>query len=514
MWKHFALTECAAHCVDKDAKLAERLICVESWYEVNAIMPPLVVRPTVLAGFSQIDFEHFHWKEVKGPLSLREQAEHAVLNALQLGKPPNEDMITPEHDWYGKADLDALFHQFDLCQKYSMIIFNLRSCYRVAFLETRKSQDTRWLYCAVQTIKAVATFTSFIRTRATYASLLKLDVMQHFRFDRFLPFTVIEYSEFVEKRTAMRELLVALDKERRDQEDYDDETRMRDDNDDEAVDDLMDAITAFECISAVLERLVRWTGNKEDLMQTFEHSTALCWYWGADSMEMMNRFDVEVPLLKVYYERFVYYLTEFIRKCLNAMCTYYKRLIVSSKHIAGNVTLVSQGDILHELIHHGYVLPQPVAWTTGYGQFGYVLPSQDILNEHVCTRSCTTYPRVVDDRNRLQRSSCGHRMGDHFVRVHVHMPNYSWNRVMCSACENHVPAYALPHLNSVQGSSPKEEYDEKGCITKCEAGSSSSKQEEKFDEKEWIKKCDAFENESSSDEEQSPRKKKNIFTRL
>ena len=152
-----------------------------------------------------------------------------------------------------------------------------------------------------------------------------------------------------------------------------------DDDDDETVDDLMDAITAFECISAVLERLVRWTGDKEDLMQTFEHCTAMCWYWGADSMEMMNRFDVAVPLLKVYYERFVYYLTEFIRKCLNAMCSYYKRLIVSSKHIADNVTLLRQGDILHELVRHGYVLPRPVACTSGFGQFGHVLPSPDIL---------------------------------------------------------------------------------------------------------------------------------------
>ena len=222
MWKHFAHTECAAHCVDKNAKLAERLICVERWYEVNAIMPPLVVKPTVLAGFSHIDFEHIHWKQIKGPLNLCQLAEHAVLNAFQLGKPSTEDMLTREHDWYGKADLGALFHQFDLCQKYSMIVFNLRWCYRVAFLQTRQSQDTTWLYCAVQTIKAVAAFTSFIRTRATYTSLLNVDVAQHLRFESFLPFTVIEYSEFVEKRTAMRELLVALDKQRRDQEDYDD----------------------------------------------------------------------------------------------------------------------------------------------------------------------------------------------------------------------------------------------------------------------------------------------------
>ena len=115
----------------------------------------------------------------------------------------------------------------------------------------------------------------------------------------------------------------------------------------------------------------------------------------------------------------------------------------------------------------------------------------------------------------MLRSTCGHRLGDSFVRVHVHLPNYSWNRVTCSACENHVPAYALPHSNSVKGVSPKEEYDEKGCIKKCEAGSSSNSKQEK--EKEWIKKCDAFETTTPLfllRRGQSPRKKKNIFIRL
>ena len=68
-------------------------------------------------------------------------------------------------------------------------------------------------------------------------------------------------------------------------------------------------------------------------------------------MEIMNTFNVQVGLMKAYYERFVYYLTQFIHKCLHSMCSYYKRLVRNCKHIPGNVTLLNKEDELHEITH-------------------------------------------------------------------------------------------------------------------------------------------------------------------
>ena len=62
-----------------------------------------------------------------------------------------------------------------------------------------------------------------------------------------------------------------------------------------------------------IDRYVGWKGNNlennpdgvKEMLQPLEHNTALCWYWGADCMEIMNTFTVQVGLTKVYYERFV-----------------------------------------------------------------------------------------------------------------------------------------------------------------------------------------------------------------
>ena len=68
------------------------------------------------------------------------------------------------------------------------------------------------------------TLTSLVSTRIAYASLLGVSLcegfsrVKDFRFDLVLPFSVVEYFSYVEKRTTMRELLVALDKNRRDKE--------------------------------------------------------------------------------------------------------------------------------------------------------------------------------------------------------------------------------------------------------------------------------------------------------
>ena len=58
------------------------------------------------------------------------------------------------------------------------------------------------------------------------------ECVKNFRFDLVLVFSVEDYFSYAEKRTAIRELLVSLDKNRRDEEEHGDE-------DDEGVDDLM-----------------------------------------------------------------------------------------------------------------------------------------------------------------------------------------------------------------------------------------------------------------------------------
>ena len=74
---------------------------------------------------------------------------------------------------------------------------------------------------------------------------------------------------------------------------------------DEDADDLLDAVYAFERFTAAIDRFVGWKGNTEnnpegvkEILQPFEHHTALCWYWGADCMEIMNTFDVQVGLVR------------------------------------------------------------------------------------------------------------------------------------------------------------------------------------------------------------------------
>ena len=203
----------------------ERMACVEGWYKDNLILPPLTVKPTVLEGFSDNHFHHSHWVQGSSKmLSLREHAQHALLNAFQLGKPQNNDMVTAENEWYGKADLRDLVKMFESCQKYSLIIHNIRSCYHVSFLRARQIDDRKWLYCAVNTIRAVMNFTSYVSTRIAYASLFGVSLckgfecVKNFRFDLVLAFSVEDYFSYVEKRTAIRELLVALDKNRRDKE--------------------------------------------------------------------------------------------------------------------------------------------------------------------------------------------------------------------------------------------------------------------------------------------------------
>ena len=137
-------TKCGEHCAENEDKENERMACVKGWYKDNLILPPLVVKPTVLEEFSDIQFHHSHWVQgSSNMLSLREHAQLALLNALQLGKPQNNDMVTAENDWYGKADLGALVKMHESCQKYSLIIHNIRSCYRVCFLRARQSEDMK-----------------------------------------------------------------------------------------------------------------------------------------------------------------------------------------------------------------------------------------------------------------------------------------------------------------------------------------------------------------------------------
>ena len=105
-------------------------------------------------------------------------------------------------------------------------------------------------------IKAVINFTSYMYTRMAYTSLFGVslcegfEVVKNFRFDLALAFSVVEYSSYVEKRTAMREFIVSLGKDRRDEED-------RDDDDD----DLLNAVYDFERMTAAIEHFVGWKGS-------------------------------------------------------------------------------------------------------------------------------------------------------------------------------------------------------------------------------------------------------------
>jgi hypothetical protein len=248
MWKQFVETECGEHHVEKDDKEKERMSCVKKWYEDNSILPPLVVKPSVLRRFSDIEFRHTHWVEGSSKmLTLRELAQLAVANALQLGKPHENDMMTVQYDWYGKANLGALVKLLETCQKHSLIIHNIRSCYAICFLRPRQQEDTIWLYCAVHAVRAAVEMSALVGTRVAYVSLLAVRLfdgfkcIKDFRFDLPVPFSVTELYSYVEIRTTMRECLVALDKNRRDREDVDD-----DDENVEDVDDLMDAVFALE----------------------------------------------------------------------------------------------------------------------------------------------------------------------------------------------------------------------------------------------------------------------------
>ena len=74
-------------------------------------------------------------------LSLREYAQRALLNAFQLGKPENNAMMTPEHDWYGNAYLLDLANMYDKCEMYSLMIHNIRLCYHGDFPRARQIDD-------------------------------------------------------------------------------------------------------------------------------------------------------------------------------------------------------------------------------------------------------------------------------------------------------------------------------------------------------------------------------------
>lgn len=129
------------------------MTCVEEWYKDNLILAPPVVKLSVLRGFSDIHFHYSHSVDGSSKmLSLREHAQLALPNALQLGKPQNNEMITAEHDWYGKANLDGLVKMHESCQQHSLIIHNIRRCYCLCFTRARQSEDTKWLCCAVNAI--------------------------------------------------------------------------------------------------------------------------------------------------------------------------------------------------------------------------------------------------------------------------------------------------------------------------------------------------------------------------
>ena len=214
-------------------------------------------------------------------------------------------------------------------------------------------------------------------------------------------------------------------------------------------------------MSAVIEHFVGWKSsdlenNRDgvDMLQPFMHHTALCWYWGAECDAIMNDFNVQVGLMKAYYERFVYYLTEFIRKCIHSMCSYYKNIVRQSKHIPGNVTLLNEADTFLELTHPKDWLAS--MWATGHGSFGRIEPPAGVIAMHRCSMSCRSYPQIQDDRERLQRSHCGHTLGDRMVREHVaHLRdvNYSWSRVVCIACISCIPPRMIQTAASLQGSS-------------------------------------------------------------
>ena len=444
MWKH--------HFVE--TKCSQRMTCVEEWYKDNAILPPLTINPGVLPRFTdtaQDVVKHSHWTEDKSKvLSLREIAQRILLNALRIGKPENNAMATPDTDWYGKVDLRELAKKYELCKKYSLIIHNIRLCYPVVCLRTRQADDTKWLYCAVQAIRTIISFTSYIHTRVAYTSLLGVsqckgfERIQDYRFDLVLAFSVEECYTYLEKRAAIRELLIVLEHDRRDGGDDD---------------DLLDAVYNFERFTAVIDRFVGWKGRTIDnvdgiktMLRPFEHRTALIWYFGADNTNIKNTFEIEVGLIKAYYERFVYYFMLFIERCVDSMCSFYKQQC-KCKHIESNVTLLNAEDVLHEIIQSNCAMK----WTTG-GNLARMVPRKDVVDNHVCSMSCHTFPQKHNDYERLERTDCGHRQGDRMVREHYEFGsvNYSWRHIVCIACQNHIPVYALPSIsNDYQGSISK-----------------------------------------------------------
>ena len=70
--------------------------------------------------------------------------------------------------------------------------------------------------------------------------------------------------------------------------------------------------------------------------------------------------------------------------------------------------------------------------------------SEYIISNHGCTMSCRSFPQMQDDCDRLQRTRV--RTSGRVIVWCVNTyefgsVNYSWRRVVCIACENHMPAY-------------------------------------------------------------------------
>ena len=124
-----------------------------------------------------------------------------------------------------KAYVLDLVDMHDKCDMYSLIIHNIRLCYHGDFPRARQIDDKRWLRGAMNAIRAVIDFTPYIYTRIAYTSLFGVslckgfELVKNFRFEHMLRFSVVDYSSYIEKRTAMREFIVALGKDRRDEED-------------------------------------------------------------------------------------------------------------------------------------------------------------------------------------------------------------------------------------------------------------------------------------------------------